>query len=241
MATNFYFNNFGASQEQNLIEDLIIESIKMYGIDTYYIPRTLHNKDVIYREGEYYSFDAAFSVEMYIKNTMAMEGEGEFLSKFGIQVNDQITFTMAQRVYTEEVGDYTSKDRPQEGDLIYFPLTQAVYQIKFVNKKAIFYQLGALQTYDITCELFAYNNEEFNCGIPYIDDKYNALSTNMGDDAILAENSYILTTESGYQLSLESYRLSTIDVQAQNEEFEDEGQDFIDFTEIDPFSEGTRV
>ena len=240
MATNFYFNNIGASQEQLLIEDLIIESIKIHGVDVYYIPRTLHNRDVVYREGEYYSFDSAISVEMYIKNTMGMEGEGEFLSKFGIQVLDQITFTMAQRVFGEEVGDFIGKERPFEGDLIYFPLTQAVYQIKFVNKKAIFYQLGALQTYDITCELFAYNNEEFNCGIPYIDDRYNALSTNMGDDAILTENNYILTTESDFQLSLESFRLATIDVQAQNEEFEDEALDFLDFTEIDPFSEGTR-
>lgn len=239
MATNVYFNNYGASQEQLLYENLIIESIKMYGLDVYYCPRTSHNVDNILNEAEYYSFDSAISVEMYIKNVEGMEGEGEFLSKFGIQVTDQITFTMAQRVWTEEIGDYISAPRPREGDLVYFPFTDAVYQIKYVNKKAIFYQLGALQTYDIVCELFSYGGEDFNTGIPAIDNTYNGMSTDDGAFSILTEAGATIVSENGKTLILQDYSLNELDPSSQNDEFELE-DDFIDFTEIDPFSEGRR-
>jgi len=240
MATNFFFNNFGSSQEQSLVENLIIESIKIYGIDVYYIPRTVQNRDGIFREAEYSSFDSAILVEMYIKNTDAFEGDGEFLSKFGIQVRDQITFTMAQRVFAEEIGDGISKSRPQEGDLIYFPLTNTVYQIKLVDVKAVFYQFGALQTYDITCELYESNSDVFNTGIPQVDLKYNALTLTSDGYEMLSESGNILITESNETILIETYEVENIDAQAQNEEFEKEAQDIIDFTERDPFSEGVR-
>lgn len=239
MATSVYFNNFGASQEQLLVENLIIESIKIYGIDVYYCPRTPVNIDNITNEASYYRFDSGISVEMYIKNVDGMEGDGEFLSKFGIQVNDQITFTMAQRIWTEEVGDYLSASRPREGDIIYFPLTDAVYQIKYVNKKAIFYQMGALQTYDIVCELFVYSNEVFNTGIPNIDLIYKPLSIDDGNYTLLLETGFNLITEDGRDIVLETYQLSLQDPQSMNDDFEAD-DDFIDFTEIDPFSEGRR-
>jgi len=240
MATNFFFNNFGSSQEQSLVENLIIESIKIYGIDVYYIPRTVQNRDGIFREAEYSSFDSAILVEMYIKNTDAFEGDGEFLSKFGIQVRDQITFTMAQRVFAEEIGDGINKSRPQEGDLIYFPLTNTVYQIKLVDVKAVFYQFGALQTYDITCELYESNSDVFNTGIPQVDLKYNALTLTSDGYEMLSESGNILITESNETILIETYEVENIDAQAQNEEFEKEAQDIIDFTERDPFSEGVR-
>ena len=239
MATSVYFNNFGASQEQLLVENLIIESIKIYGIDLYYCPRTAVNINSITNEASYYRFDSGIAVEMYIKNVDGMEGDGEFLSKFGIQVNDQITFTMAQRVWTEEIGDYLSAQRPREGDLIYFPLTDAVYQIKYVNKKAIFYQMGALQTYDIVCELFVYNNEIFNTGIPNIDSIYVPLSLDTGTYVLLMETGAGMITESGIDIVLENYQLDLQDPSSMNDEFEAE-DDFLDFTEIDPFSEGRR-
>lgn len=239
MATSVYFNNFGASQEQLLVENLIIESIKIYGIDVYYCPRTPVNIDNITNEASYYRFDSGIAVEMYIKNVDGMEGDGEFLSKFGIQVNDQITFTMAQRVWTEEVGDYLSASRPREGDIIYFPLTDAVYQIKYVNKKAIFYQMGALQTYDIVCELFVYSNEVFNTGIPNIDLIYKPLSIDDGNYTLLLETGFNLVTEDGRDIVLETYQLNLQDPQSMNDDFEAD-DDFIDFTEIDPFSEGRR-
>lgn len=239
MATNLYFNNFGASQEQLLIENLIIESIKIYGLDMYYIPRIIENRDTIYNEPEYSSYNQAIMVEMYIRNIDGFVGDGEFLSKFGLEIRDQITFTMAQRVFFEEVGSYTAQQRPLEGDLIYFPLTRALYQIKFVNVKPIFYQLGALQTYDITCELYEANSDKFSTGIDEIDSVYNKLSLTADGYQILDSDGNTLITEDGDELLLETYTLETIDPLAQNEEFERE-DDFIDFTEFDPFSEGGR-
>jgi hypothetical protein len=243
MATSLYFNNFGASNEQNLIEDLIIESIRMYGKDMYYIPRTKNNVSDVFRDVQYSTYDNPIFVEMYIRNVDGFQGDGEFLSKFGVEVRDQITFTMAQRVFNEEVGKYTNESRPIEGDLIWFTLTNALYQIKYVNKKAIFYQMGALQTYDIVCELYEGNSDIFNTGIAEIDTVYNALSLAEDTYFILAENGNTLVTEYGEAILNENFNIEEIDVQADNDVYDNPTNiDFIDFTEIDPFSEGgTRI
>ena len=174
-------------------------------------------------------------------NVNGFDGDGEFLSKFGIQVRDQITFTMSQRSFANEIGDIITKTRPQEGDLIWFPLTQTLYQIKFVDVKAIFYQLGALQTYDITCELYESNSEVFNTGIPDIDDKYNSLSLDVDAFTLMTQSNNTIVTEQGLNILLETYNIEDVDSLAQNETFEQEGLDFIDFTEYDPFSEGGRA
>ena len=141
---------------------------------------------------------------MYIKNVEGFEGEGDFLSKFGLQIRDRITFSVARRTFTEEVAGGV---RPKEGDMIFFPLTSKGYVIRFVEHEAIFYQMGALQIFDI--------------GVDIIDDTYNDLSFAM------ANNTQAVTT----------FSISTIDKQAQNEEFETKGDDILDFTEINPFSE----
>ena len=243
MATNFYFNNFGASNEQGLIEDLIIESIRIYGLDMYYIPRTKNNVSDVFNDVQYSTYNNPVFVEMYIQNVDGFQGDGEFLSKFGVEVRDQITFTISQRVFNQEVGIYTNETRPTEGDIIWFPLTASLYQIKYVNKKAIFYQLGALQTYDIVCELYEGNSDIFNTGIAEIDDKYNALSLVDDSYAILMEDGAVLMTEYNEKVLNENYSIDTIDVQADNDVYDlTSNIDFIDFTEIDPFSEGgTRV
>jgi len=238
MATNFYFNNFGASQEQLLIENLIIESIKMYGHDVFYVPRTVVNRDSVFREADYSKFESSYMIEMYIRNIDGFAGDGEFLSKFGVEVRDQMTFTVAQRVFEEEVGGLISAARPREGDLIFFPLTSSLFQIKFVNVKPVFYQLGALQTYDIVCELYEGNSDVFTTGIPAIDTVYSAYSLVSDAYVLLAQDGTGLTTEDGETILMESYSIGAIDSSAQNDIFEQEGLDFIDFTEIDPFSEG---
>jgi len=242
MATSQYFNNIGASNEQNLIEDLIVEAIKIYGIDMYYIPRTTINKDNVFREGETYSFGTGISIEMYLKSANDLMGEGEFLSKFGLEVRDQLQFVISQRSFDQEITSLTNKARPFEGDLVWFPLTQALYQIKFVNKKPVFYQLGALQVYEMTVELFEYSSEIFNTGIPTIDNLYNAYSMVTNDYILLAENGNELATENGIFLTLEEFKASDVDqANAENEYFESEAANFVDFTEIDPFSEGRRT
>jgi len=240
MATNFYFQNFSSSGEQNLIENLVIESIKIHGIDNYYIPRKIINRDNAFREQEFSEYGEAIQVEMYIRNVDGFEGDGEFLSKFGVEVRDQITFSVALRVFENEVGSVLRRDRPTESDLVFFPFTKALYTIKYVNKKPIFYQMGALQMYDIVCELFEYSNEIFNTGIDLIDKTYNAFLTTSDPFIMLSEGSLQITDETGFHIIKEEYDIDYLDQTSQNSMFETEGLDFLDFTERDPFSESDR-
>lgn len=240
MATNLFFNNYGASQEQTLYEDLIIEAIKMYGVDVYYIPRTTVNVDNVFKDPEYSTYGSAISVEMYIKNVDGFEGDGSFLSKFGIQVRDQIVFTMAQRTFANEVGNYTAETRPREGDLVWFPFTQSLFQIKYTDVKSIFFQLGTLQTYDLTCELYEGNSDEFSTGISAIDDKYNKLTLDMINDGVLLETGDQLLSEYGFSMMLETESIELADPQAENDYIEEEADKILDFSEFDPFSEGER-
>ena len=171
MATNHYFNHHGTdTPEQRLIENLTIESIKTFGIDVYYLPRTLNEEDKLMGEDNTASYNSAYTIEMYIKTVEGFEGQGDFISKFGLQINDQITFTVAKRRF-RELG-MTSDGRaniPHEGDLIFFPTTSALFQILFVEDEAIFYQTGQLQSYDMLCEMFTYSDQSFNTGIEEID------------------------------------------------------------------------
>ena len=241
MATNQYFRQYNTATEQSLINDLIVEAIKIYGLDMYYLPRTIENKSTMWNESVVTSYNSAYEVELYIRNIDGFAGDGEFLSKFGVEIRDQVTFTMAQSQWTLEVGTTINKVRPQEGDCIFFPFTNALYQIKYVNVKSIFFQLGALQTYDIVCELYEGSSDIFNTGISDIDDTYNAHSLDQLTYEVLDESGNPLLTESGDYIISEDYNLETIDVVAMNDEFVIEGVDFIDFTEIDPFSERASV
>lgn len=177
MAKNYYFENYGNSMEQSLIEDLVIESIRIYGIDVWYLPRTLVAKDDLLNEDDLSSFDDAYMVEMYVKSVDGFEGEGDFLSKFGLQIRDSVTMTIAQRVYELEIGLSTEINRPREGDLIYLPLNRKFFEVQHVEHESIFYQMGSLQTYDLRAELFEYSGERFNTGSPFLDDHFEPLNT----------------------------------------------------------------
>lgn len=247
MATNFYFNNFESSQEQLLIENLVVESIRIYGHDLYYLPRTRLNFDSIYGEDPISEFKNTYMIEMYIKNVDGFGGDGDFLSKFNLQIRDTVTFTVARRVFSEEIGNVESLVRPREGDLIYFPLNKKIFEIKFVEHEAIFYQLGALQTFDIKCELFEYSNERFNTGIDAIDKLYDNYRLNIVDTVgqllidgdVNTGDGYNLITQDGFQLLTEG-DVTTIgsSLQDDSDALQIEAAAFIDFSVKDPFSEG---
>lgn len=240
MPVSTYFNNFTNSQEQILIEDLVIESIKIYGHDVLYCPRTLVNKDEIYGEDSISRYNTQYMVEMYVKNVMGFQGEGDFMSKFNLQIRDQMTLTIARRTFFDEIGNVESIDRPQEGDLIYFPLNKKIFVVKFVEHEAIFYQMGSLQTYDLNCELWEYSNEILNTGIDDIDKFQKDYSFDMSVYGIMTEDGYVLKDEDGYDLIQEQYNFTTQvgDSLEDNEEIQSEADGVLDFSERDPFSEG---
>jgi len=203
-----------------------------------YIPRKINNYDSIYGADDQSSYEQAFPLEIYIKNIDGFKGDGNFMSKFGIEIRDQVIFSMAQRRFQEEVGTFTTQPRPNEGDLIYFPLNKKCFQIKFVQKFEMYYQLGALQTWEVTCELFEYSNEIFSTGIPEIDILQKNFDTNQLDFTIMNENSYALLNENNDYIVVENAILKTQVQNSDNQEISDESDRFIDFSTKDPFAEG---
>ena len=172
MAVSRYFNKsyYG---EQNVLEDLAIESIKINGIDGYYLPRTLISVDQIFTEDDLSIFKRGHLIEMYPKNTQGFGGEKEILSKFGVEIREQITFVVSKRRFQEEIGDAyidTKPNRPLEGDIIYFPINRSIYEVKFVDHDIPFYEILKNYVYELKCEKYEYSSERITTGIPEIDD-----------------------------------------------------------------------
>ena len=171
MPTNVYFTH-GTRNEQYLIEDLIIESLKIYGNEFMYIPRTLVSKDEILGEDRLSKFTSSFPIEMYFENVDSLDGQGAFIQKFGLMMEQSATLVVARRRWDQLVGRYGQTilpNRPCEGDLIYFPLTKGLFEIKFVKHQDPFYQLGKLYVFKLQVELFQYASERIDTGISEID------------------------------------------------------------------------
>ena len=171
MPRSVYFSQ-GAQSEQNLVEDLVIEALKIYGFELMYIPRTLVTRDMILNESIESKFDSAYMIEMYIENIEGFEGDGIFMSKFGLQIREQATFVVSRRQWEKLVGLWNNgiiSGRPAEGDLLYFPLTKSFFEIKFVEHQKPFYQLTNVPVYKLQCSLFEYNNETVDTGNKDVD------------------------------------------------------------------------
>ena len=167
MARNPYFKEY--SGEQNILEDLTIETIKAMGKDMVYIPRTLVNVDDLFGEDVLSKFDDGYQLEMYIQSVDGFEGEGDILAKFGLEIKDRVELVVSRKRFEQSVGDYESITRPREGDLIFFPLSNTLFEINFVEHENPFYQLGKLYTYKLSCEVFTYSQEEIDTGYSDID------------------------------------------------------------------------
>jgi hypothetical protein len=168
---NVYFSH-GTRNEQTLVEDLIIESLKIYGQEFFYIPRKLVSKDEILGEDRLSEFKSSFPVEMYFENVDSLGGQGAFIQKFGLMMEQSATLVVARRRWEQMVGRYGMNiipTRPNEGDLIYFPLTKGLFEIKFVQHQDPFYQLGKLYVYKLQVELFQYSSERIDTGVKEID------------------------------------------------------------------------
>lgn len=171
MVSNKYFNLYHQKQEQSLMNDLVEEAVRIHAIDAIYIPRQESGKlDPLFREDVLTHFDDYHHVELYIKNVDAFEGDGDIFRKFGLEVKNQITFSMSRKSFAKVFGKEQS--RPKEGDLIYIPLSiaDALYEIRFVKEDAVFYNLGEFYLYDMQCEQAAFQDENIKTGIDTIDE-----------------------------------------------------------------------
>jgi len=171
MATSVYFSG-AVKSEQDLYEDLVTESIKIFGQDVVYIPREQIAEDDLLNE-TWNQYTQAFPIEMWLENVEGFEGDGNLLGKFGLEIRDQGTFVVTKRRWEQTVGQVTtgnaSRLKPAEGDLIYMTMTKRLFEIKYVEPKSPFYQLAKLPTYTLTAELFEYNDQHFDTGWNEID------------------------------------------------------------------------
>ncbi len=171
MPTNVYFDT-GTKPEQHLYEDLMIEQLKIYGQDVFYIPRTLVKEDSLFGEDTLSKFGDAYLIEMYFENVEGYEGEKEIMSKFGLQMNEDVTFVVARRRFEQLVSHDSNlivKTRPNEGDLVYFPKVKKIFEISFVDHDDPFYQVHNVPAFKLKCKTFEYSSEDMDTGITEID------------------------------------------------------------------------
>jgi len=264
MARNRHFNQYTpVKQEQSLVEDLIIESIKIYGVDGYYLPRTHVNLDKIYGEDASMLFDDALEMELYIKSFDGFAGQEDFLSKFGLQIDESITFVVSQKRFTQSLKtsiiteysynmltedgdellsnkndvseyDYEAIVRPREGDIIWVPLLKAMYEIKFTQNVENFYQLGKLYTYEIRCDRLEYSSERIDTDVTEIDEIEDQFSlSNTNNEKLLDEDTFLFLHEDDTFIINEADVVVAAEISADNEEI---GQKIIDDDILD-FSE----
>ena len=179
MATNVYFNPFPSSQitsEQLLVEDLVIEAMQIYGMDIFYLPRSSRDQvDYLYGEDTLKQYVTAYPIEMYLENVTGMDGEQDFISKFGLEIRDELTFLVSRRRFAATV----PSNRPLSGDLIYIPLIRNIFEITHVeheNDQAMFYTLGRgrggnVYVYGLKLKQYVFSNEIIQVGISEIDDQ----------------------------------------------------------------------
>ena len=164
----------GSTTEQALVQDLIDEHIKIHGSTVFYLPRTLNDVDQVWGEASNSEFKESVQIEMYLKSSDEFDNDmADTVTQFGLSNNDALTFMVSKKRWTEEFdGNFAGKladDRPAEGDLIYFPLTKGLFEIKYVEHQAPFYQLGDLYCYELRTELFRYSGEDLDTGVAEID------------------------------------------------------------------------
>jgi hypothetical protein len=264
MARNRFFNQYTpVKQEQNLVEDLIIESIKIYGIDGYYLPRTHINLDKIYGEDASMLFDDALEMELYVKSFDGFMGQEDFMAKFGLQVDESVTFVISQKRFTQSLKtsiiteysynmltedgeellsnrndvseyDYEAIVRPREGDLIWIPMFESMYEIKFTQNIENFFQLGKLYTYELRCDRLEYSSERINTDITEIDANEDQYSlSTANNEKLLDEDNFLFLLEDGTFIINEADVVVLAEISADNEEI---GQKIIDDDILD-FSE----
>jgi hypothetical protein len=235
MAVSVYFNNVVFAPERRLIEDLCVECIKINGVDVYYIPRQTVNEDQLLTEDPLNKFTKQYLIEMYVKSVNGFEGQGDILSKFGVEMRDSFNLVVARRRFAEEVGAGEHTVRPMEGDLIYFPSGTDLFEVKFVEHESTFYQVGGLYVWELRCERYEYSSEVISTGLDIIDSiateetfdstVYN-LTTADGDP---------LTTSSGVTITKAGFDLHTQVTAAMNNVIQIEGDPVIDTSNTNPY------
>ena len=246
MPTNVYFNT-GTKPEQRLYENLIIEQLRAFGQDVYYLPRKLVNEDTLFGEDTLSSFNDAYQVEMYLDNIEGFEGQKEMMTRFGLDMQDEATWVVSKRRFEQLIStdqNLIVTTRPNEGDLIYFPLAKKLFEISFVDQDDPFYQIANLPVFKMRCRTFEYSSEALDTGVSEIDaietsESMDALGYQIVLETATESGTNHLITEDGAFIVQEDYNIDIIDTSSDSEYFETQGDSILDFTERNPFGEVT--
>jgi hypothetical protein len=177
MALNPFFLQ-GSPNEQRLVQELINEQLKIYGVEVIYIPRKFVRKESILKEISSSKFNDNYAIEAYINNYDGYSGQGDILTKFGVNLKDELSLIISRERFEDFISPFMHAEddeeielstRPREGDLVYFPLGQRLFEVKFVEHEQPFYQLGKLYVYEVKCELYEYEDEVIDTSIDEID------------------------------------------------------------------------
>jgi hypothetical protein len=265
MAVNRYFQGgqgIGNDSEKLLYEDLIIEGLQIYGFDIFYLPRTIVNQDILLGEDMLSKFDSSHAIEMYMETNEGFQGEQELISKFGLEIREDTTFTVAKRRFESAVDNYAtliSEGRPNEGDIIYFPLMNSFFEIQFVQDQEPFFQLGQLPVYKLQCTRWEYSSEKLETGVPDIDGAEDQYSLDQLDYQIELEDGTIEDSTRAYLIlendsadgRVQYFLTEDFNIQTQSQSYADNidldteagfdtasaSDDILDFTERNPFGE----
>ena len=246
MPPNVYFNT-GTKPEQRLYENLIIEQLRAFGQDVYYLPRKLVNEDTLFGEDTLSSFNDAYQIEMYLDNIEGFEGQKEMMTRFGLDMQDEATWVVSKRRFEQLIStdqNLIVTTRPNEGDLIYFPLAKKLFEISFVDQDDPFYQIANLPVFKMRCRTFEYSSEALDTGVSEIDaietsESMDALGYQIVLETATESGTNHLITEDGAFIVQEEYNIDTIDTSSDSEYFETQGDSILDFTERNPFGEVT--
>ena len=186
MALNPFFLQ-GSPEEQNLVQSLVNEQLKIYGVEVTYIPRKFVNRSTVFQEVEASKFDDNFQLEAYVNTWDGYSGAGDVLTKFGMSLRDELQLVISRERFEDFIAPFLDQEdedeiglatmRPREGDLVFFPLGNRLFEVKFVEHEVPFYQLGHTYVYELQCELFEYNDESIDTGIDAIDSKTEDIGT----------------------------------------------------------------
>jgi hypothetical protein len=208
---NLYFSH-GTRSERFLYEDLMIEQLKVFGQEVTYLPRTIVARDTILGEDALSKFAEAYSIEMYVENVSGFEGEGDVISKFGLEVRDDVTLVVSKRRFdllVDQKSNTLAQDRPREGDVIYMPIFKKLFEIQFVEDEDPYYQIADIPLFKLKCTTFEYSHEILDTGISDVDSVEDTLSTDQLQHQITLETgvgttgSLLLETPSLGQLQLD--------------------------------------
>ena len=262
MPVNHYFQDgkgIGNQSEKRLYEDLIIEGLKIYGQDVYYLPRTLVNRDLILGEDMLSKFSSALLLEAYMETTEGFAGEQEIVNKFGLEIREDTTFMIAKKRFNQAVDEKATlvkEGRPNEGDIIYMPLMNSFFEIQFVEDQEPFFQLGNLPVYKLRTTRFEYSSEKIDTGRSEIDVAEDRLSIDqLQHQLTLEDGGGIMLEDSDTTLNTINFLLAEthedINLATQTRDYADNatynadagfdtastGDDILDFTERNPFGE----